>query len=97
MNFTVVEMEAEIERLKKAKKKAKKAAKKEDAEVSSEETSDESYFQHGVGFALDIGKPPRLYDLSDPEGKTPKKKIDGVRLELQPGRGFAIRIKKVDK
>lgn len=98
MNQTSAQMEAEIKRLKKKKKKHSKQAEDECSDGDSEpETTSGSYFKHGMGLDLQPGVPPKLYDLSDPEGTTPKKKFGGVTLEVQPGRGFAVRVKKTDK
>jgi len=95
-NQTVTALEAEIEELKRAKKKlSKKMKKTTKGEPASEEQQDDvvrmdSPFQHGIGFSVGPGQAPRVYDLSDPEGTTPKKKFNGVTLEVQPGRGFRI-------
>lgn len=96
------EKNVEIERLRKKLKKQAKGDKKrrDESEVSDEETTsteDRPYFRHGIGLDLYRGREPKLYDLSDPKGETPKKKIEGVTIEMQPRQGFAIRIKKSDR
>ena len=96
------EKNVEIERLRKKLKKQAKGDKKrrDESEVSDEETTsteDRPYFSHGIGLDLYRGREPKLYDLSDPKGETPKKKIEGVTVEVQPRQGFAIRIKKSDR
>lgn len=48
------------------------------------------YFDTGVGLDIRPGREPKLYRLADPGGKGPKRKFDGISLELKHGRGFAI-------
>lgn len=90
MNQSAAEMEKEIKRLKKCKKKHSKKDKEQIEEIEDRPTLD-SPFQHGVGFTIGSGQSPRIYDLSDPDGATPpRKKLSGVTVEVQPGRGFRI-------
>lgn len=99
MNTSAAQMEAEIRRLKKGKKKLSKKVKDAEREESSDAddapaASIDTPFQHGIGYEFEFGKKPRMYDLSDPKGETPKTKVTGVKLEVQPGRGFRIDLQK---
>lgn len=65
------------------------------SEPEVEEVEEERPFRQGLGLSITPGEDPRLYRLSDPNGDLiPKHKIKGADFEIQPGRGFQIRIRR---
>lgn len=63
-------------------------------QTPDEEDSYQSEFDAGIGLSFGGGKDPKLYRLSDPQGPlAPKRKFAGARVEIQPGRGFGVKLR----
>lgn len=61
---------------------------------ASSDNNVEPMFRSGLGITIRKGHEPEIYRLSDPHSSSPIPSIfnnvDGVNLEIAPGRGFRI-------
>ena len=61
---------------------------------ASDDTNVDPHFNAGLGVTIRKGRPIEVYRLSDPHSNEALpsifKNVDGVNLELAPGRGFRI-------